>query len=111
MAQWAYGYSGHTHGTKVLDVEESLQQAITAHSMAAEAERDHKSKAVHHLAERLLAARLKALRARIARLREPDYKGDASELIQKLDRHAQELESEGVTGILQEFGFHDTQRV
>ena len=106
MAQWAYGYSGHTHDTKVLDVEESLQQAITAYSAAAEAERDRKSKAVHHLAERLLAARLKALRARIARFREPDYKGDTN--IRKLERHAEELQSEGVTGILREFGFHET---
>ena len=103
MAQWAHGYSGHTHDTKVLDIEKSLQQAIAAYQTAAAAERDQKSKAVHHLAERLLAARLKALRARVARLREPDQKGYANELKQKLDHHAQKLESGGVAGILQEF--------
>jgi hypothetical protein len=113
MAQWAYGYSGHTHDTKVLDVEESLRLAVAAHSAATEAERDHKSKAVHHLAERLLAARLKAVRARIARLSEPDQrrKPETADHLERLRKHEAEVEAQGVDGILREFGFHGTVQV
>ena len=111
MAQWAHGYSGHTHGTKVSDLEEAMRQAIIAFSNAEEDERIYKSKAIHHLANRLIAARLKALRAQIARLREPDRLDDNLGMILKLQFREKQLESENASSILTEFGFTETQNV
>jgi hypothetical protein len=105
MAQWAYGYSGHTHDTKILDIEASLRLAVASHSAASEEQRELKATAVRHLAERLLAARLKAVRARIARLREPDLARRKDQLLTTLLRRENELASEQVAGILREFGF------
>src|SRR5438105_4805358 len=109
MAQWILGYSGLTHDTKVQDVEASLRHAITAYSAAAEADRDRKSKAVLHLAKRLLAARSKALRARISQFSEPGPKRASEEHVQSLRTRKRELDAQGVNGILREFGFHGTQ--
>ena len=49
MAQWANQFSGHTHDTKVLDIEESFHEAIAAYRAAVDADRDRKETAVHHL--------------------------------------------------------------
>ena len=109
MAQWAFQYSGLTHDTKVQDMEASLRHAIDACSAAAESDRDRKQRAVVQLAERLLGARLKALRARISHLSEPGARRPPEEHLQTLRSRKQELETAGLDGILREFGFHGTQ--
>ncbi|MDR3402840.1 MAG: hypothetical protein P4L99_10120 [Chthoniobacter sp.] len=97
-----------THETKVQDIEASLRQTVTAFDAAPEAERGAKSKAVHHLSERLLAARLKAVRARLSALRAPGKKrSDGSQLAQ-LQTREQELQAQGLVGILREFNFHES---
>ena len=105
MAQWNGQFSGLTHETKVQDIEASLRQAVAAFNSATEGERDSKSKAVRHLAERLLAARLKALRSRLCVLREPGKKRASDSRVKQLQAREQETEAQGVTGILNEFHF------
>jgi hypothetical protein len=101
MAQWMGQFSGHTHGTKVGDIEESLRKAVIAIGAT--------PGAVRHLAERLLAARLKLLRARIASAAELKYKEGraSSEQVPQLKSRARELEAHGVDGILKEFGAYE----
>jgi hypothetical protein len=71
MAQWTGQFSGSTHETKVQDIQNSLRQAIKILEAASEVDRAGKLKSIRRLSERLLAARLKALRARISALTEP----------------------------------------
>ena len=111
MAQWARGYSGHTHDTKVFDLENAMRQAITAFANSEDVDRHNKSIAVYRLADRLIAARGKALLAHIARLSEPDLRDDNLEMIQKLEFRKQRLESDSAVSILTEFGFANTQNV
>lgn len=109
MAQWMGQFSGHTHGTKVGDIEESLRKALMAMGATPGVDRDRKAGAVRHLAERLLAARLKLLRARIASAAELKYKEGraSSEQVPQLKSRARELEAQGVDGILKEFGAYE----
>jgi hypothetical protein len=104
MAQWPGFYSGHTHETKVQDVEDSLRLAIQTYRTASGAQRADKLKAIRQLAERLLAARLKALRARISALTEPGRKSVHGAKAVHLRTRGQELQSQGVDDILREFG-------
>jgi hypothetical protein len=106
MAQWARQFSGYTHETKVQDAEQSLRQAIKNFETVTEAERPNKLKAIRHLSERLLAARLKALRARKSALIGPGSKtglddGHASHL----RKREMELQTQDANDILREFGF------
>ena len=103
MAQWTGQFSGMTHETKVRDIEESLRQAIDALTKASEADRDKKAKAVRHLSERLLAARLKALRARISVLTEAKNKRASGTQVMRLRMREQELDAQGISGIFREF--------
>ncbi|MGI8603669.1 MAG: hypothetical protein ACR2OZ_11815 [Verrucomicrobiales bacterium] len=102
MAQWSGQFSGLTHESKVQDIEASLRQAVAAFDAAPEAERDSKSKAVHHL-----AARSKAMHARLSALREPGRKSASSSHLTQLLTRERELQAQGVTGILREFNFDD----
>lgn len=102
MAQWTGQYSGLTHETKVQDIEALLRQAVAAFDATPEPARESKAKAVHHLSDRLLAARLKALRARLSALHEPGPKQAAASQLQTRE---QELRAQGVTGIFKEFHF------
>lgn len=107
MAQWYRGYTGHTHDTKVLDVEDSLRKAVVAFGIAPESERNIRTKNVRHLSERLLAARLKALRARRAALNELGLKTDVEAQVTRLQQQEQQILDLGVEGILREFHFED----
>jgi hypothetical protein len=108
MAQWAKMFSGYTHETKVQDAEHSLRKAIEAFVTVPEAERVGKLKALRHLSERLLAARLKALRARTSALIGPGSKTrlDDSHALH-LQKREQELQAQNADEILKEFGFYD----
>ena len=105
MAQWQYGNGGLTHETKVQDIEVLLRQGIAAFDTAAEVERESKAKAVRLLSERLLRARLKALRARLSTLLEPGQK--SRDQVRQLQMREQELHAQGITGIFKEFAFHE----
>ena len=106
MAQWKGQFSGLTHETKVQDLEATLRQAVTAFDAAPDAERETKAKAVRHLADRLLTARLKALRARLSALREPGQKRASDSQVKQLQTREQEFHAQGVAGILKEFHFY-----
>jgi hypothetical protein len=103
MAQWAGQFSGFTHETKVQDIEHSLRQAITTYKALPEAERDGKLKAIRRLSERLLAVRLKALRARISALTEPGTRSLDDAKAAHLRKREQELEAQSIDDILTEF--------
>jgi hypothetical protein len=107
MAQWSGQFSGLTHETKVQDIEASLRKAISAFDAAPVAERETKSNVVHELSNRLFAARLKALRARLSALREPGLKHASDSQVRQLQSRELELQAQGVAGILGEFGFHE----
>lgn len=110
MAQWIGQYSGLTHETKVQDLETSLRKTVAACATAPEAERESRGKAVEHLAGRLLAARLKAIRARLSALREPGQKRASEDQLKQLQTCEQELLAQGVAGILKEFHFHEANK-
>lgn len=104
MAQWLGQFSGHTHATKVEDAEESLRHAVTVFHTAEASDRNRKAKAVRRLAQRLLSARMKLLKARIVALTpslddpQKNYSG-----IDALRTREEQLRIEGVKGILAEF--------
>jgi hypothetical protein len=103
MAQWTGAYSGLTHETKVQDIEHSLRQAITTFKALPEVEQAGKLKAIRHLAERLHAVRLKALRARISALTEPGSKSLDDTKAAHLRKRGQELKAQSADDILREF--------
>ena len=107
MAQWTGQFSGFTHETKVQDIEKSLRQAIQTFKTASEPERTVKLKAARQLSERLLAARRKALRARISALTQPGSKSLVEEQALHLRTREQELQAQGVDEILREFGAYE----
>ena len=104
MAQWMGQFSGLTHETKVQDLENSLRVAINSCKATTEAPQRGQLGAIQHLSKRLLAARLKALRARISALTEPGGKRRNEEEVSRLRAREQELQSQGIDGILKEFG-------
>src|ERR1700755_1725191 len=66
MAQWNGQFTGNTHATKVKDLEETLAHAVNVFREAESAEEiQAKGKSVRKLAEKLLNARLKFLKAKI----------------------------------------------
>ena len=109
MAQWIGQFSGLTHKTKVHDLEESLRLAVAAYATARETERASRAHGVHQLAERLLAARLKALRAQLSALQEPGAKQSIEPEFTRLKRKEQELATQDVADILREFHFNESK--
>jgi len=105
MAQWTGQFSGFTHETKVEVIEHSLRLAITTFYALPEAERSGKQKNIRHLAERLLAVRLKALRARLSALTEPGAKSLEDTKAPHLRLREQELQAQSADDILREFGY------
>ncbi|NBV24904.1 MAG: hypothetical protein EBS05_23665 [Proteobacteria bacterium] len=110
MAQWMGQYSGLTHETKVQDLELSLRQAIKTIGALPAPARPEKLKALRHLAGRLLAARLKAVRARVAALTEPGRLDPNGRKASQLQARAAELQAMGPEDVLKEFGFDETSR-
>ena len=98
MAQWMGQYSGHTHATKLADLEASLRKAMKAWVTCPPIERSQKGKAARRLAERVLAARSRILRAQIATLRPTD-----EEKRDSLQHRLEDLETGGVDAVLAEF--------
>jgi hypothetical protein len=108
VAQWLGQFTGRTHETRVQDGEDALKRAIQAlRDVSAPHEVPKKTKNVRHLATRLLQARIRVLRARIARASEPRMTGQPSGWADGVDLlRAQEGATRvgGVHAILVEFG-------
>ncbi|MBN9693945.1 MAG: hypothetical protein J0M24_27190 [Verrucomicrobia bacterium] len=102
MAQWTGQFSGLTHNTKVRDTEASLRRAVAAAAQASPEVRYRKVRPMHALAERLLAVRLKAVRARIAALTEPGKR--RSDEVGGLEEKERQILAGGIEAILREFG-------
>jgi hypothetical protein len=109
VAQWLGQFSGHTHASKVEDAEEALRQAVAVFRAAGLNDRGRKARSVRGLADRLLAARLKLLKARLAAL-EPVAQGreQNADGIARLRAREAQTRADGVNGILAEFGALDT---
>jgi hypothetical protein len=71
VAQWLGQFTGRTHGTAVSDAERLLEHAVTIFGEASPADRTKKAKACRALAKRVLSARARFLRARIAATADP----------------------------------------
>ena len=98
MAQWIGGDGGHTHATKVADLEASLRAAVKAlHSDCPNSVRLLKAKAVLRLAGRLLAALLRLMKVRIS---------EAPSNSEGLKAREASTREAGVDGILTELGAH-----
>ena len=108
MAQWLGQFSGRTHETRVRDAEDALKHAVEAlRDASAPPEQEKKAKNVRHLARRLLKARIRLFRARLARASELRMTGQPSAWNDGVDHlRAQEsaTRAAGVHGILAEFG-------
>lgn len=107
MAQWVGQYTGNTHTTKVRDIEETLEHSIARfRELNTDEEKLAKQKAITKIAEKLLNARLKFLKAKIYDT-EPVVGKSQSKLIAKLKEQETNLLEKGVNGILIEFGAKD----
>ena len=108
MAQWAGQFSGRTHATRAAGMEGTLRLAVAAYRAAdTEDARHRKAKAVRNLAAKLLTARLKLLKARIADLRPVAAGKGAGNEFEALQQREATTRAEGVNGILAEFGAPD----
>jgi hypothetical protein len=113
VAQWLGQFSGMTHETRVQDLEAALRHAVAAFRTTTPlSEREKKAKDVRNLARRVLSARLRLLKSRIARGQEPRTTGKPSgwsDGIDALRARETKVRDEGVSGILAEFGAQDAQ--
>ena len=100
MAQWARQYSGNTHGTRVEDAEIKLREAIASFRGVTVADVQAKRfAAVRRAANRVLQARLRFFKARIAAGRT----SPTAALTKSHEKQRVALAA-GVSGILREFG-------
>jgi hypothetical protein len=107
MAQWAGGYSGNTHATRVDDAEAALKQAITTiRDRSADEPMAQDFAKVTRMAERLLSARVRMLKARLTALQDASAQEGASAGAQLSDLRDRltTVQAQGVAGILAGFG-------
>ena len=106
MAQWNGQYTGNTHGTKVADLEDTLRHAVEVFKNSSADVKSSKGKAVKKLAAKLLNARLKMLKAKLADTTPVEAKNWEKRRIQieHLEIQEKQWTSSGVSGILSEFG-------
>ena len=103
MAQWSGQFTGNTHLSKVHDRESQLRRAVEAYRKCeAEPNRDARAQTVLRLAERLLAARVKAKRAQITALDPRD-----TEQREQAERKLQQTMDAGLRRVLDEFAAPD----
>jgi hypothetical protein len=114
VAQWLGQFTGQTHETRVQDVEDSFRHAVQAlHETLPGAVRERSAKTVRHLAKRVLQARLRALKARIARASEPRMTGQQtawSDGVAALQAREVATRAGGTNAILVEFGVEELAR-
>lgn len=110
MAQWNGQYTGNTHATKVSDLEETLSCAVKSFRETSSAEEiEAKGKSVRKLAEKLLSARLKFLKAKIYNAEPVSEKDETKQVVQieHLRQHEAKIRNDGINGILIEFEVAD----
>ncbi len=109
MAQWAWQFSGLSHATKVDDTEYMLRHAVNVFKSASDDEKGKKAKSVKKLAIKVLNARLKLVKAKRSEIEPVKSEDWAARKIQveHLIEVESRLTSEGVNGILAEFGAQD----
>jgi len=101
MAQWAGQFTGNTHESKVLDREEQLRHAMDVYrSKQTDDERALQAKNIMRLADKLLSARIRAMKARLNAMgpRSPD-----SPVANSMQARIQQVEIGGIRSILAEF--------
>ena len=111
MAQWVGQESGNTHDTRVQDAECALAYAVDV-IRSAPSPKDQKAlKSVVRLAERVLSARTRRLKAQLSELQRSYVRSREEEQTLKTMASFQaklgDLQSSGVAGILAEFGVGD----
>jgi hypothetical protein len=110
MAQWYGQYTGNSHSTKVKDLEEMLIHAVNVYRESSNEEKVTKLKAINKIAEKLLTARLKLLKAKLYDV-EPviaEKKENQSVQIKHLQEKIFNVQNAGLNGILEEFGFQNS---
>jgi hypothetical protein len=125
MAQWLGQFMGRTHATRVADTEDALKRAAEGlREEMPEEERARKFQVIRGLAERVIAARLRMIKARIIALRADDRSDSGkrsldrkaergrprrgpAESISTLCAREEQLREAGVDGVLREFGAGD----
>jgi len=110
MAQWLGQFTGNTHATKVGELENLLRHAVTVFHVNRSAKtRKLKAKAVLNLAEKLLSARHRLLKARIVANTHlvGDEAGPKMRSIKSLRDREAKARAQGLQGILVEFGAED----
>lgn len=108
MPQWPGACTGNTHWTRVRDAEAALRHAIIAHRHAeGEEAAMMKAKAVFRFAVRLLAARLRAVRALLAKKSPRGGSKAPSHELESLRHREATMRAEGIAVILAEFDVPD----
>jgi hypothetical protein len=111
VAQWNGQFTGNTHATKVKDCEGALRHAVDV-LLACETETElaQKRKAVINLAEKLLIARIKLLKAKIndsEPVTEENQTAPRKQQLESLRQELSEAQDGGLHAILLEFGLGD----
>jgi len=107
MAQWAGMSTGRTQDGRVVETENSLRFAVAALRNGDSAQRAAKAKSVKALAEAVLLARVRRLKAVLNQSSEQRMTGH--EKLSQADvaaqrRNLEELRQSGVEAVLREFG-------
>ena len=105
MAQWIGQFSGNTHRSKVLDREAQLRHAIEVYRcIQPQDDRTTQGQTVKRLADRLLAARIRAMKATLNAMEpmSPD-----STIANSMKTKIQHVTNAGVHAILEEFDAAD----
>ena len=113
MAQWLGQFSGKTHRTAVSDAHDLMQHAVAAFISASPEDKPKKAKAVRTLAKRLLAARVRFLKARLSSATDPaldEVLSERAHEIAKLEQALSTLISGGVPDILSEFSAQEASQ-
>jgi hypothetical protein len=106
LAQWAGQYSGRTHDSRVEEAERALSHAMEALRAASANDYPKALKSAMGLADRVLSARFRRLKALLSAADIPTEEArlDASKRVASLTFQLTQLQSLGVSGILAEFG-------
>jgi hypothetical protein len=103
MAQWLGQFTGRTHASKVLAIEESLQKAVAKLQVTPAELVTPQINAVVRLAERLLRARRKQMKVAHSIEREARTVPLDTERMKQLVTSQERLENGGIAAILTEF--------
>ena len=107
MAQWAGRSTGRTQDGRVVEAENSLRLAISALRSTDEGHRPAKAKNVRALAEAVLSARVRRLKAVLNKSSEQRMTGHEKHTPAEVSaqrRNLEELLRSGVESVFEEFG-------